>query len=199
MALYHGSTLEICVKEPTSNVMSLMDLSDEVGTIIRTSCPAYLRNQPLKVFFSSGPPVDADNYTTWLRNNLMVYFPDDKYHVHPKETSWIDNDCGNFKEFVNEQLAWIPINTGGVPKDPMTIMIGVFGDDELDPDKTVHMIHITVGAFMVHLVGKKSEMEFDIFAMSLYEEDMGLLIQAGYFHILKDRREVQYVHAWESL
>ena len=71
-AIQDGSTLEICVKEPTSDVMSWMDLSDEVMNIIRTSCPAYLRNQPLKVFFSSGPPDDADNYTTCLRNTLMV-------------------------------------------------------------------------------------------------------------------------------
>ncbi len=84
--------------------MSWMDLSDEVMNIIRTSCPVYLRNQPLKVFFSSGPPDDTDNYTTWLRDTLMVHFPDNKYHVHPKETSWNQNDCGNFKEFVHKQL-----------------------------------------------------------------------------------------------
>jgi hypothetical protein len=81
----------------------------------------------------------------------------------------------------------------------MTPMIVVFRDEELDPEKAVHIMHTTVGIFVVHLVDKKSEMVFDIFIMSLYEEDMGLLIQAGYFHILKDRGDVQYVHAWESL
>ena len=60
-------------------------------------------------------------------------------------------------------------------------------------------MHITVGTSAVHLVGKKSVMEFDMFTMSLYEEDMGLLNQAGYIHILKDRGDVQYVHNWESL
>ena len=65
-------------------------------------------------------------------------------------------------------------------------MIGVFRDDELDPDKAVHIMHITVGTSAVHIVGKESAMEFDMFAMSLYEEDMGLLNQAGYIHILKD-------------
>ena len=49
-AIQDGSTLEICVKEPTSDVMSWMDLSDEVMNTIRISCPAYLRNQPLNVF-----------------------------------------------------------------------------------------------------------------------------------------------------
>jgi hypothetical protein len=201
-AIHDGSTLEICVKEPTSNVMSWMDLSDKVVTIIRTSCPAYLRNQPLKAFFSTGPPDDADNYTSWLRKTIMVYFPDDKYHVHPKETSWIHNDCGNFKEFVDEQLTWIPINTRGVPEDSMTPMIGVFRDDKLDPDKAMHIMHITVGVFAVHLNGKKSAMmEFDNFTMSLYEEDMGLLIQAGYIHILGDGEEVHDSSPpnWESL
>ena len=79
------------------------------------------------------------------------------------------------------------------------IMIGVSWDVELDPDKAVHIMHITVGTSTVHLVGKKSAMEFDMFTMSLYEEDMGLLNQAGYIHILKDKGDVQYVHNWESL
>ena len=70
---------------------------------------------------------------------------------------------------------------------------------KLDPDKAVHIMRITVGTSTVHLVGKKSAMEFDMFTMSLYEEDMGLLNQAGYIHILKDKEDVQYVQNWESL
>ena len=70
---------------------------------------------------------------------------------------------------------------------------------KLDPDKAVYIMHITVGTSTVLLVGKKSAMEFDMFTMSLYEEDMGLLNQAGYIHILKDKGDVQYVHNWESL
>ena len=97
-----------------------------------------------------------------------------------------------------EQLTWIPINAGEAPEDSMTLMIGVSRDVELDPDKTVHIMRITVGTSAVHLVGKKSVMEFDMFTMSLYEEDMGLLNQAGYIHILKDKGDVQYVHNWES-
>ena len=72
-----------------------------------------------------------------------------------------------------EQLTWIPINAGEAPEDSMTPMIGVSRDVELDPDKSVHIMHITVGTSAVHLVGKKSVMEFDMFTMSLYEEDMG--------------------------
>ncbi len=72
-----------------------------------------------------------------------------------------------------EQLTWIPINAGEAPEDSMTHMIGVSRDVVLDPDKTVHIMHITVGTSAVHLVGKKSAMEFDMFTMSLYEEDMG--------------------------
>ena len=102
-----------------------------------------------------------------------------------------------------EQLTWIPINAGEAPdsgpEDSMTLMIGVSRDVNLDPDKTVHIMHITVGTSAVHLVGKKSVMEFNMFTMSLYEEDMGLLNQAGYIHILKDKGDVQYVHNWESL
>ena len=44
-------------------------------------------------------------------------------------------------------------------------------------------------------------MEFDMFTMSLYEEDMGLLNQAGYIHILGDGEEVHAISPpnWESL
>ena len=100
-----------------------------------------------------------------------------------------------------EQLTWIPINAGEAPEDSMTLMIGVSRDVELDPDKTVHIMHITVGTSAVHLVGKKSVMEFDMFTMSLYEEDMGLLNQAGYIHILGDGEEVHSISPpnWESL
>ena len=72
---------------------------------------------------------------------------------------------------------------------------------KLDPDKAVHIMHITVGTSTVHLVGKKSAMEFDMFNMSLYEEDMGLLNQAGYIHILGDGEEVHAISPpnWESL
>ena len=81
----------------------------------------------------------------------------------------------------------------------MTPMVGISRDFEIDPDKAVHIMHITVGISAVHLVGKKSAMEFDMFAMSLYEEDMGLLNHAGYIHIVKDRGDVQYAHTWENL
>ena len=40
----------------------------------------------------------------------------------------------------------------------MTPMIGVSWDVELDPDKAVHIMHITVGTSTVHLVGKESVM-----------------------------------------
>ena len=89
-----------------------------------------------------------------------------------------------------EQLTWFPINAGEAQEDSMTPMIGVSWDVELDPDKAVHIMHITVGTSAVHLVGKKSAMEFDMFTMSLYDEDMGLLNQAGYIHILWNGEKV---------
>ena len=100
-----------------------------------------------------------------------------------------------------EQLTWILINAGEAQEDYMTPMIGVSWDVELDPDKAVHIMHITVGTSAVHLVGKKSVMEFDMFTMSLYEEDMGVLNQAGYIHILGDGEEVHTISQqnWGSL
>ena len=100
-----------------------------------------------------------------------------------------------------EQLTWIPINAGESLEDSMRRMIVVSMDVELDPDMAVHIVHITVGTSAVHLVGKKSVMEFDMFTMSLYEEDMGLLNQAGYIHIIRDGEEVHAISPpnWESL
>ena len=83
---------EIRVMEPTSNVMHWMDLSVSITDVIQTSCPAYLYGQPLKVFFSSGPPEYADHYIMWLRNSLLVHFPDNKFPYNPVHLNTIALD-----------------------------------------------------------------------------------------------------------
>ncbi len=66
-------------------------------------------------------------------------------------------------------------------------MIGTFRGEEEDPDKAMHIFHIiTVGAFVVHLVGEKSAEDFDLLANALMKLEWGLLFQAGYIHILAD-------------
>jgi hypothetical protein len=166
---------EIRVMEPKSSVIHWMDLSDAITDVIRTSCPVYLCTQPLKVFFSSGPPDYADHYTTWLWNSLLVYFPDNKYLVHFKETTFIQGDCDNFKEFIEERFNWIPIQLGRGQEDSTTPIIGVFRDDEVNPDKAVHILHIAVGAFVVYLVSEKNAEDFDKFTQTLLEGDMALI------------------------
>ncbi len=110
----------------------------------------------MKVFFSSGPAEYNKLYTMWLRNTLIVDFPDNKYHVHLKGTAEADEYCSDFKGFVDDRFAWIPLHSGDVEKDSKSPMISTFSDEEDDPDKVMHVFHITVGAFVVHLVGENS-------------------------------------------
>ncbi len=62
-------------------------------------------------------------------------------------------------------------------------MISIFRNEENDPDKAMHIFQITVGAFVVHLVGEKSAEDFDQLANAL------LLFEAGHIHILADGEE----------
>jgi hypothetical protein len=50
----------------------------------------------------------------------------------------------------------------------------------------MHIFHITVGAFVVHLVGEKSAEDFDKLANALNELKWDLLFEAGHIHILAD-------------
>jgi len=123
----------------------------------------------------------------WLRNTFIVDFPDNKYHVHLKGTAEADEYC-DFKKFVDDRLTWIPLYSGDGEKDPKSPMISIFRDDEDDSDKAMHIFHITVGAFVVHLVGEKSAEDFNKLANALNELKWGLLFEAGHIHILMGRR-----------
>ena len=80
-------------------------------------------------------------------------------------------------------------------------MISIFRDDENDPDKAMHIFHIRVGAFVVHLVGQKDEKELDYLTTALKEYKWGLHFEAGHIHILADKEEEHSIAPpyWEGL
>ena len=80
-----------------------MDISGDISGMIKATLPAYMKGQPLKIFFSSGPAEYDKHYTMWLRNTLIVNFPENKYHVHLKGEAEMDDECTEFNRFVDKR------------------------------------------------------------------------------------------------
>jgi hypothetical protein len=160
-----------------------------------------MKGQPLKVLFSSGPAEYDTLYPMWLRNTFIVDYPENKYHVHLKGEAGMGNESTRFNEFVDKQFTYFPLYNGDGEPDSKSPGIGILRDDENDPDKALHIFHITVGAFVVHLVGEKDAEHFDRLANELKEMKWGLLFEAGHIHILADLEEEHTVPPpyWESL
>ena len=138
-----------------------MDISGDISSMISSTLPTCTKGQPLKVFFSSGPAEYDKLYTMWLRNTFIVDFPENKYHVHLKGEARMGDESTRFDEFVDKWFTWIPMYAGDGEPDSKSPGIGILRDDENDPDKALHIFHITVGAFVVHLVGEKDAEHFD--------------------------------------
>ena len=132
-----------------------MDIPGDISGIIRTTCPTCMKGQPLKIFFSSGPAEYDKHYTMWLRNTVIVDFPYNKYQVHLKGEAGMDDESTRFDEFVDKRFTWFPVYHGDGEPDSKSPGIAILRDDENDPDKALHIFHIIVGAFVVHLVGQK--------------------------------------------
>ena len=60
-------------------------------------------------------------------------------------------------------------------------------------------MHITVGSFVVHLVGKKSAEDFDRFTQTVLDEDMGVPVHVGFIHIPADGGTGIHPPTWGSL
>jgi hypothetical protein len=99
------------------------------------------------------------------------------------------NESTRFDEFVDKRFTWFPVYNGDGEPDSKPPGIGILRDDENDPDKAMHIFHIIVGAFVVHLVGEKDAEHFDRLANELKEMKWGLLFEAGHIHILADLEE----------
>ena len=113
-----------------------------------------MKGQPLKVLFSSGPAEYDTLYPMWLRNTFIVDYPENKYHVYLKGEAGM-GDESTFYEFVDKRFTWFSMYAGDGEPDSKSPGIGILRDDENDPDKALHIFHIIVGAFVVHLVGQK--------------------------------------------
>ena len=204
---YTGTYIEACVDgnvysslilEPTKDILSWMDLPDDVKEYIRTLCRESLRGKPLKVFFSCTPPEEEDKYTMRLRNSLLAHYPDNMYLVHPLDSVEIPGDCGNLSDFTDDRLSWIPLQNGGGDGNYSTPTIGIFKDDGDHLDEALHIMHITVGSFVVHLVGKKGAEDFDRCTQAVLDEDMGVPVHVGFIHIPADGETSIYPPNWES-
>ena len=66
-------------------------------------------------------------------------------------------------------------------------------------DDALHIIHITVGSFVVHLVGKKSAEDFDRFTQAVLDEHMGVPVHVGFIHIPADGEAGIHSPYWVSL
>ena len=163
-----------------------MDISDSMALTIRSSIPPFVRNGPMEVYFSCGPADYDMHYPMWLRNTLIVDYPENKYHVHLKGEAGMGYESTGFEEFVDKRFTYVPMYSGDGEPDSTSPAIAIIRDDESDPDKALHICHIIVGAFVVHLVGKKDAEHFNCLAKHLMEMEWGLLFEAGHIHILAD-------------
>jgi len=95
------------ILEPTKDILSWMDMHIDIKEYIRTLCPEYLRAQPLKVLFYCTPPEKEDKYTMWLRNSLLVHYPDNMYLVHLMDSIDVPGDFSqSFSDFTDNRLSW---------------------------------------------------------------------------------------------
>ena len=83
----------------------------------------------------------------WLRNSLLAHYPDNMYLVLPLDSVEIPGDCGNFSDFTDDRLSWIPLQNGGGDGIYSTPTIGIFKDDGDHLYDALHIMHITVGSW----------------------------------------------------
>jgi hypothetical protein len=188
------------ILEPTKDILSWMDLPNDNKEHFRTLCPAFLRDQPLKVFFSCSPPDQEDKYTMWLRNSLLAHYPDNMYLVHLMDSIDVSGVFPqSFSDFTDSRLSWIPLQHGGGKGKYSTPTIGIFKYEGDHLDDALHIMHITVGSFVAHLVGKKSAEDFDRFTQAVLDEDMGVPVHVGFIHIPADGETGIHPSNWGSL
>ncbi len=134
----------------------------------------------------------------WLRNSLLAHYPDNMYLVHPLDSVEIPGDCGNLRDFTDNRLSRIPLQHRGGDGEYSTPTIGIFKDEGDHLDDALHIMHITVGSFVVHLVGKESAEDFDRFTQAVLDEDMGVPVHVGFIHIPADGETGIYPPNWIS-
>ena len=105
----------------------------------------------------------------------------------------------SFSDFTDIRLSWIPLQHGDGDGENSTPTIGIFKHEGDHLDDALHIMHITVGSFVVHLVGKKAAEDFDHFTQAVLDEDMGVSVHVGFIHIPADGEEGIHPPYWVSL
>ena len=135
----------------------------------------------------------------WLRNSLLAHYPDNMYLVHLLDTKDVPgNFPQSFDDFVDTRLSWSPLQHGSRRGKYSSPTIGIFKHEGDHLDDALHIMYITVGSFVVHLVGKKSAEDFDRFTKTILDEDMGVPVHVGFIHIPADGETGIHPPNWVS-
>ena len=122
----------------------------------------------------------------WPRNSLLVHYPDNMYLVHLLDSMETPESCTFLSDFIDDRLSWTPLQHGNDEESYCVPTIGIYKDEGENLDYVLHIMHITVGSLVIHLVGKKDEEEFNRFSFALTKEDMGVPVHVGFIHIPAD-------------
>ena len=109
--------------------------------------------------------------TSWLRNSLLVKYPDATLLLHLKETIPILGDRERFYELM-DGYNWTLMQSAGEYDNSIITKVGVCKNYDDHSDKALQLLHISTGSFMVHLVGERSDDDFDRFAKHCYTEGL---------------------------
>jgi hypothetical protein len=193
-----GETHSMYILEPRQDIISWMDMKEDTKELIRTMCPTYLRGQPLKVFMTGTPPDRDDQYTVWLRNSLLTHYPDNMYLVHLLDSLEPPDSDILLGDFMDNRMSWTPLQYANDEETSSVPTIGIYKDEGENCDDVLHIMHITVGSLVIHLVGKKNEEEFNQFAFALTYDDMGVPVHVGFIHIPSDGETGIHLPNWTS-
>ena len=100
---------------------------------------------------------------------------------------------------MDNRLSWTPLQYANDEETYSVPTIGIYKDEGENFDDVLHIMHITVGSFVIHLVGKKNEEEFDKFSFAVTEMEMGVPVHVGFISIPADYETGIYPPNWVSL
>ena len=140
----------------------------------------------MRIFYTSVTPDPDTQLTSWLRNTLIVEYPDNILLLHLKETITDLDNCESLHGFMEGRYGWTLIQPEGELDGVTLPKVGVFMDTQDDLDETRHILHISIGSFMIHLVEEKSVVEFDRFTECFCDEGQDLPIFAGHIQVQKN-------------
>ena len=154
----------------------MLNLPQEAVSKIRPLLPEWAYYQPLEVFRTGFPPPDTDIASmAWLRP-IKVEYPDDTLLLQEPVLSSGGPRAipgNNLEDFMTGHgYSWVTTALGsnepplGVYRHINATMNDYYGLDA----GFEHIVHIRHGGFMVHLVAKRGDDDFEDWADSLHSE-----------------------------